>query len=91
MNINDYKMNSNSLLQEKLRQNDLEVQRREKLIPAEQGSGAGSTGWEETRPCYVTLQKVGLEWHAEMERLKEQQEQRWGGGEKYGINTSWTL
>ena len=34
MNINDYKMDSNSLLQEKLRQNNLEVQRREKLIPA---------------------------------------------------------
>ena len=34
MNINDYKMDSNSSLQEKLRQNNLEVQRREKLIPS---------------------------------------------------------
>lgn len=36
----------------------------------------------------VTRQKVGLEWHAEMERLKEQQEQRYGDGGQYGINTS---
>ena len=35
----------------------------------------------------MTPQKVGLEWPAEMERLKEQQGQRWDGG-KCGINVA---
>ena len=46
----------------RLRQNYLEVQKRERLIPAEQGSRAGSgDGGGRQEAMYVIPQKVGLE------------------------------